>query len=90
MKSLNTFITEAYTGSVFNKEDAHYTLADWKRWEKKYEKDYNIFYDEKIQCYLIYTKTKGNVIGKHIATYNSIDGILYYDKGEFEDPYPVS
>ena len=94
MKTLNKFIEDikesSYGGSAFNNEDPRFTLANWKRWEKKYEKDYNIFYDEDIRCYLIYTKSKGNNIGKHVGTYNAVDGIFYYDKDEIKDLYPKS
>ena len=91
MKSLKTYIeqvtNESNTGSAFNSEDTHYGMSLWKQWEKKHKKDYNIIFDEDIQCYLIYTKSKGNNIGKHVGTYNAMDGIFYYDKGKIEDIY---
>lgn len=93
MKTLNQFITEnnineSYGGSVFNGEDSHYGITVWKRWEKEHKKDYNIIFDEDIQCYLIYTKSKGNNIGKHVGTYNALDGIFYYDSVDIKNIYP--
>lgn len=85
MKSLYNFINEA--GSSFSKEDPHYGMSQWKRWEKKYKKDYNIIFDDEIQCFLIYTKSKGNNIGMHVGTYNSLDGMFYYDPDEIKDIY---
>ena len=94
MKSLNEFIekiNESHNqGSAFTDEDAHYGMTQWKRWEKKYKKDYNIFFDDEIQCYLIYTKSKANNIGMHVGTYNALDGIFYYDSDEIKDIYPKS
>ena len=87
MKGINKYIEESYAGSSFSGEDAHYGMSNWQRWEKKYKKDYNIIFDDDIQCFLIYTKSKGDKIGMHVGTYNAVDGIFYYEPGEIKELY---
>ena len=81
MKSINDYISEEYNGgSSFPKEIKQLGFSAWKRWEKENKKNYNIIYDEYMQCYFVYTKgDKPGYIMQHIATYNAKDDVFYWE-----------
>ena len=93
MKSLNTYISEATKSSIeFDTTEYKYSFKEYKEWEKKYKDDFYICHDDKLDCYVIFTKleaNKKNIEVQHVGTYNSRDSIFYYNPEYIKDIYPV-